>query len=467
MAKEKPEEELSLEEAQNIVRKLSHPDRKNEEFELLKKASATIAKELQPEFEFEEDEEGGGGGSQLAEELSKPPGFLEQIGTQIAAIGPAGVIALSSAAYFQIDTVVEETRVVQQVAEEKWEEVKLEHPNIDWDDPLAGFTTIIGVGEIDIDLDPPDPQPQPTSTDDTPTDKPPAEKAVGTSEEDETSDEGTEESQEESSEEEPKEEKPKEEEKVEEEPKKKKKKGLFSFFGGDDEEEEEEEEQEEEKEEPAEEPKEEPEEEPEEPKEEEADEPKEEVKESNEPEPEAEEPVEQEKPKKKSGGLFSFLGLGGDDKESEEPDVEEPGENANNGDTIPDEQTKEETNPIPQTETNDGEIGGGKPEIQRSEDLPIAQQDGIEVEQPEIEVEEPEIDIQEFSDGIQSGEIEIGPGEINIDDAVEKVTTPHDSGGNVRPVSPVSGADLEALQEMFRNSMNPYNLDNERDATPT
>lgn len=246
MAKEKPEEELSLEEAQNIVRKLSHPDRKNEEFELLKKASATIAKELQPEFEFEEDEEGGGGGSQLAEELSKPPGFLEQIGTQIAAIGPAGVIALSSAAYFQIDTVVEETRVVQQVAEEKWEEVKLEHPNIDWDDPLAGFTTIIGVGEIDIDLDPPDPQPQPTSNDDTPTDKPPAEKAVGTSEEDETSDEGSEESQEESSEEEPKEEKPKEEEKVEEEPKKKKKKGLFSFFGGDDEEEEEEEEAEEE-----------------------------------------------------------------------------------------------------------------------------------------------------------------------------------------------------------------------------
>jgi hypothetical protein len=330
MAKEKPEEELSLEEAQNIVRRLSHPDRKNEEYELLKQASATIAKELEPEFEFEEDEEGGGGGSQLTEELSKPPGFLEQMGSQIAAIGPAGVIALSSAAYFQIDTVVEETRVVQQVAEEKWEEVKFEHPNIDWDDPLAGFTTIIGVGEIDIDLDPPDPQPQPTSTDDTPTDKPPAEKAVGTSKEDETPNEGTEESQEESSEEEPKEETPKEEEKVEEEPKKKKKKGLFSFFGGDDKEEEEEEEQEE-KEEPAEEPK-------EEPKEEKAEEPEEEVKESNELEPEAEEPVEKEQPKKKSGGLFSFLGLGNNDEESEEPEVEEPGENANNGNTIPNEQ---------------------------------------------------------------------------------------------------------------------------------
>ena len=466
MAKEKENEELSLEEAQNIVRKLSHPDRKNEEFELLKQASATIAKELQPEFEFEEeDEEGGGGGSQLAEELSKPPGFLEQMGSQIAAIGPAGVIALSSAAYFQIDTVVEETRVVQQVAEEKWEEVKFEHPNIDWDDPLAGFTTIIGVGEIDIDLDPPDPQPQPTSADDTPTDKPPVEKAVGTSEEDETSDEGTEESQEESSEEEPKEEKPKEE-KVEEEPKKKKKKGLFGLFGGNDEEEEE---QEEEKEEPAEEPKEEPEEEPEEPKEEEADEPKEEVKESNEPEPEAEEPVEQEKPKKKSGGLFSFLGLGGDDKESEEPEVEEPGETTNNGDTIPDEQTQQEPTTESETKTFDGEITGGESEVQQPEDLPVAEQNGIEVEQPEIKVEEPEINIQDFSEGIQSGEIEIGPGEINVDDAVEKVITPHDSDGNSRIVSPsgFSESDLEALEEIFRNATNPYNLDNERDATPT
>ena len=142
MAKDKKTEELSLEEAINAVKRLSKPDRPNEELELLKKASSTLLNEVQPGFEFEEDEDSGGASK---EELTKAPGFMEQIGAQAAALGPAGLIALGSAAYFQIDTVVEETRVVQQVAEEKWEEVKLEHPNINWDDPLAGFTTIIGM----------------------------------------------------------------------------------------------------------------------------------------------------------------------------------------------------------------------------------------------------------------------------------------------------------------------------------
>ena len=161
MAKNKDTEELSLEEAINAVKRLSKPDRPNEELELLKKASSTLLNEVQPGFEFEEDENGGGATS---EELTKSPGFFEQIGTQAAALGPAGIIALASAAYFQVDTVVEETRTVQQVAEEKWEEVKLEHPNINWDDPMAGFTTMLGMGDIEIDLDPPTPQP-PTAQD--------------------------------------------------------------------------------------------------------------------------------------------------------------------------------------------------------------------------------------------------------------------------------------------------------------
>lgn len=326
MAKNKDTEELSLEEAINAVKRLSKPDRPNEELELLKKASSTLLNEVQPGFEFEEDENGGGATS---EELTKSPGFFEQIGTQAAALGPAGIIALASAAYFQVDTVVEETRTVQQVAEEKWEEVKLEHPNINWDDPMAGFTTMLGMGDIEIDLDPPAPQP-PIAQD--------------SSEETSIDDESETEADETETvvETESKEEQPVEEEK--EEPKKKKK-GFFSkLLGGDDEEEAEEAEEESEPEPEA-----------------EAEEAKESEEESNEPEPEAEEQVE-EKPKKKRG-LFSFLTGGDDDKD--EPDSDEQGE-PQQDDAIPDEQTKEESTTESETETSEGEVDGsgqaGNPE---------------------------------------------------------------------------------------------------------
>ena len=165
--KEIEDKELTLEEAQNVIRRLAHPKHVNQEEQMLKKAAAVVLKETQPEFEFgdEEDEDvkidSANAADATSTELTKPPGFLEQMGTTIQALGPAGMIALGSAAYFQIDTVVEETRTVATVAEEKWEEVKFEHPNINWDDPLAGFTTILGVGDIDIDLDPPDLPAQP------------------------------------------------------------------------------------------------------------------------------------------------------------------------------------------------------------------------------------------------------------------------------------------------------------------
>jgi hypothetical protein len=58
MAENKDKEELSLEEAINAVKRLSRPDRPNEELELLKKASSTLLNEVQPGFEFEEDEDG-------------------------------------------------------------------------------------------------------------------------------------------------------------------------------------------------------------------------------------------------------------------------------------------------------------------------------------------------------------------------------------------------------------------------
>ena len=165
--KEIKDKELTLEEAQNVIRRLAHPKHVNQEERLLKQAASVVLKEVQPEFEFgdEEDEnvkiDTANAADATSTELTKPPGFLDQLGTTLQALGPAGMIALGSAAYFQIDTVVEETRTVATVAEEKWEEVKFEHPNINWDDPLAGFTTILGVGEIDIDLDPPELPAQP------------------------------------------------------------------------------------------------------------------------------------------------------------------------------------------------------------------------------------------------------------------------------------------------------------------
>jgi hypothetical protein len=349
MARKKKEEidkELSLEEAQNVIKRLAHPKHVNQENKLLRDAAAVVLKETQPEFEFGDDEDenvdiGTASADQTTSELTKPPGFFEQIGSQAAALGPAGLIALTSAAYFQVDTVVEETRTVQAVAEEKWEEVKLEHPNINWDDPLAGFTTIIGMGDIEIDLDPPTPTAAQDSGEEAAID-------------DETKTETEADESETPVETEAKEEQPVEEEK--EEPKKKKK-GFFSkLLGGDDEEE-------------AEEPEEESEPEPEA----EAEEAKESEEESNEPEPEAEEQVE-EKPKKKRG-LFSFLTGGDDDKD--EPESEEQGEPTQDGDTIPDEQTEEESTEEPKTETAEAEVDGGEQATQPETNANSAESNGV------------------------------------------------------------------------------------------
>ena len=423
--KKKPIEELDLEEAINVVKRLSKPDRPNEELELLKKASSTLLNEVQPGFEFEEDEDGGGTGA-AKEELTKAPGFMEQIGAQAAALGPAGLIALGSAAYFQIDTVVEETRVVQQVAEEKWEEVKLEHPNINWDDPLAGFTTIIGMGDIEIDLDPPASS---GSTGDTPSGDTTkgnlnANKSTTVSEEsgesdeegtqetdskeDDTNDEPVEDSKEEPVEEET-EEKAEEPEEQEEKPKKKKK-GLFGLFGGDDDDEAEEEAEEES--EPEQEAK---------PEEVEAEE------ESNEPEPEAEEQVE-EQPKKKKG-FFSFL-TGGDD-DNEKSDSEEQGEPTPD-DQVPEEQADEtnvdepETEEVAETttddsnESSDGNIkksGGGllalfginsnEEEVVEQGEISADEEPAIEIAEVDSETETPPISTSE--------EVEVAPiDEIDI-----------------------------------------------------
>jgi hypothetical protein len=468
-------EELSVDEAANIVQKLSKPDRKNEEFELLKQASATLLNEVKPGFEFEEDEDdGGGGGSGATEKLKEAPGFLEQIGTTVQALGPAGMIALGSAAYFQIDTVVEETRTVATVAEEKWEEVKFEHPNINWDDPLAGFTTIIGMGDIEIDLEPPTPvEPQPKDLNESTTI--PEESESGGEEEQAQGE--TEEST--AVDNEPDEDTEEEvvEEEEQEEPKKKKKKGLFGLFGGDDDEEEEaEEESEEETDEPVEESTDE---ETEEPVEEESAE-----EESSEPEPEAEEQVE-EKPKKKSGGLFSFL-TGGDDESDEEQ-----GEDTTNDEPSQTE-TTEETQSEPSTETDDGETeievadegdadveqpsekkssGGGlfaalfgnndnTEEVEENEvstDEPTIEvaDSGNEDAPPPVSEDEPEIEIDTLDEIKPHAMVEVADTEVDalpeIDDVeIEVVAT--DSGESFEiNLAEMSIDDLEFLSDAFDN----------------
>jgi hypothetical protein len=455
------DEELSLDDSLNVVRRLSKSNKLNEELDLLKKASATLAKEIQPGFEAEEDEAGGGPSS--SEELLKPPGFLEQIGTTAQALGPAGLIALGSAAYFQVDTVVEETRHVQQVAEEKWEEVKLEHPNINWDDPLAGFTTILGVGDIEIDLEPPTPKTeQPTTT--SSTEDNPIESEDETEKESEVNNE---ESQVEESDE------PVEEE--QEEKPKKKKKGLFGLFGGDDEEEEAEEEAEEETEEPVEEQVEE---------ESEAEESETVEEESSEPEPEAEEEQVEEKPKKKSGGFFSALFGGGDDEESEEP--EEQGEEPTQDDTIPEEQTDEtevdepETEEVAETTTDDSnensngnvkKSSGGlfaalfgndnteevdENEVSTDEEPTIELADSGNEEAPPLSDEEVEIaPIDEIDDIKPHSDVMVAETEVDalpeIDDVeIEVVAT--DSGETFEiNLSEMSVDDIEFLSDAFDN----------------
>lgn len=399
MAKKKKEEideELSLEQAQAIIRRLGNPERKIKELELLKQASVVVAKETQPEFEFEDDEGGDvdiglSSDEQITSELTKAPGFLEHASAQVASLGTAGVMAIASATYFQVDTVVEQTREVAAVAEQKWEEFEEEHPNFNWDDPFEAFTTVVGIGELDIDIDPTTgtaiPSTEPKEPNEPSTISTGAEQGgeeTPTEEVSEESTEASEESNNEDSNEEAVEEEKVEEESEEEKPKKKKKKGFFGLFGGDDEDEEEEESEEEEQEEPAEEKEEEAAEEEsaeesEEPAEEESEEVTEEPEaeeESSEPEPEAEEePAQEEKPKKKSGGLFSSLFGGGDD-ESEEPD-EENGEEPTQDDTIPDEQTEEETDTEPQEETTDGEVAGGESEAKPSEGTNVAESNGV------------------------------------------------------------------------------------------
>ena len=381
------DEELTLEQAQAVIRKLGNPERKIKELELLKQASVVVAKETQPEFEFDEGEGddvdiGLSSDEAVTSELTKPPSFLEHAGSQVASLGTAGVMAIASATYFQVDTVVEQTREVVAVAEQKWEEFEEEHPNFNWDDPFEAFTTVVGIGELDIDIDPttgtaiPSTEPkkpnEPTtvsegaepSGEETPTEEASEESAEASKESDTKDKDSNEKAVEE--------EKAKEESEEKEEPKKKKKKGLFGLFGGNDEDEEEEE-SEEEQEEPAEES--------EEPAEEESEESTEETEaeeESSEPEPEAEEEqAQEEKPKKKSGGLFSALFGGNDDEESEEPEDEQQGEETTQDDTIPDEQTEEESATEPETEETDGEVAGGESEAKPSEGTNVAESNGV------------------------------------------------------------------------------------------
>ncbi len=55
--KEIEDKELTLEEAQNVIRRLAHPKHVNQEERLLKQAASVVLKEVQPEFEFGDEED--------------------------------------------------------------------------------------------------------------------------------------------------------------------------------------------------------------------------------------------------------------------------------------------------------------------------------------------------------------------------------------------------------------------------
>jgi len=157
MAKEK---ELNLDEAKQIVSDWGNPNVRSEEFDVLKEASLLLLKEHDADFDLEYEVEEGASKPKV-----KKSGALDHVKSQFSSLGVAGTMALASAAYFQTDVVIEQTRYVAEVAEEKWEEFTFEHPNVGWHDPLASFTTIISGVEPEGGIEKnPNPRPVKSST---------------------------------------------------------------------------------------------------------------------------------------------------------------------------------------------------------------------------------------------------------------------------------------------------------------
>jgi hypothetical protein len=98
------EEDITLNEAKELVAKFSNPEHKNKEDELFKIAAAKLLEETDPGFEYEYEHE-----SEEEVSVEKPDESLitraknygKEVVNNIQSLGAAGTVAFSSAVYFQ------------------------------------------------------------------------------------------------------------------------------------------------------------------------------------------------------------------------------------------------------------------------------------------------------------------------------------------------------------------------------
>jgi hypothetical protein len=98
------EEDITLNEAKELVAKFSNPEHKNKEDELFKIAAAKLLEETDPGFEYEYEHE-----SEEEVSVEKPDESLitraknygKEVVNNVQSLGAAGTVAFSSAVYFQ------------------------------------------------------------------------------------------------------------------------------------------------------------------------------------------------------------------------------------------------------------------------------------------------------------------------------------------------------------------------------
>ena len=98
------EEDITLNEAKELVAKFSNPEHKNKEDELFKIAAAKLLEETDPGFEYEYEHESEE--EVLVEKpdeslITRAKNYSKEVVNNIQSLGAAGTVAFSSAVYFQ------------------------------------------------------------------------------------------------------------------------------------------------------------------------------------------------------------------------------------------------------------------------------------------------------------------------------------------------------------------------------
>ena len=113
---EKDKFEINIEEAKEIIAKCIHPDYSNEEHELFKVAAAKLLDEKDPGFKYEYEVEEETSVEKSDESLfSRAKDYGKEIVNNVQSLGAAGIVAFSSAAYFQSIEAFETTHEIGSV----------------------------------------------------------------------------------------------------------------------------------------------------------------------------------------------------------------------------------------------------------------------------------------------------------------------------------------------------------------